>query len=140
MNSIYDFFIQGGWVMLLLVFESILGVAVIINLVSSLFFKPAFDKTSLFQISRKAAWLSYLASLSTMTGLLGTVLGIYHSFQNMKLQGKISLELFSSGISEALITTIYGLIISIIFIFFYHALSDKIEWLEENITKENQRN
>lgn len=141
MNLILDFVEYGGWVIFILLIESILGLAIIVNLTSLLFFKhPSINKVLFAKISRRAAWLSYLASLSTMTGLLGTVLGIYHSFRNMKGQGKISLESFSSGISEALLTTIYGLVLAILFVFFYHIFVDKIEDLEGSSFEQNTQN
>ena len=43
----------------------------------------------LFLVEKKILWLSNLASLSTMLGLLGTVLGIYSAFQNMHAEKKL---------------------------------------------------
>lgn len=58
-------------------------------------------------------WLGNLAAVSTLFGLLGTVLGIHDAFENMKLFKQASPEIFASGISEALLTTIFGLSIAI---------------------------
>ncbi len=80
---------------------------------------------------RKNLWLSRIASLSTMTGLLGTVIGIYESFLSMKETGLASPEVFATGISEALLTTILGLSIAIPSNLFFHIFEDWIEILIE---------
>lgn len=79
---------------------------------------------------RRIRWLSNLASLATMTGLLGTVLGIYQAFLNMKANGSASAEVFASGISIALLTTIAGLCIAIPSVLCYYLLRNKLEDLE----------
>lgn len=58
-------------------------------------------------------WLGNLAAISTLLGLLGTVLGIHSAFENMKIYKQASAEIFAAGISEALLTTIFGLSIAI---------------------------
>lgn len=85
---------------------------------------------------RKNLWLSRIASLSTMTGLLGTVIGIYNSFLSMKETGLASPEVFANGISEALLTTIFGLCIAIPSNLFFHLFEDWIEILIEKFTYE----
>ncbi|MCB1156995.1 MAG: MotA/TolQ/ExbB proton channel family protein [Leptospiraceae bacterium] len=84
----------------------------------------------LFLVEKKILWLSNLASLSTMLGLLGTVLGIYSAFQNMHAEKKASIEIFAGGISEALLTTIAGLCIAIPSMLAYHFLRNRLDSLE----------
>jgi len=62
---------------------------------------------------REILWLGNLAAISTLLGLLGTVMGIHSAFESMKLYKQASPEIFASGISQALLTTIYGLMIAI---------------------------
>lgn len=142
MNFLIELLFQGGWVMFVLLGESVIGVALLIYLLHCLILKPNTIYTHSFylKINRRVAWLSHIASLSTLTGLLGTVLGIHNSFQKMKIQGKISLESFSTGITTALLTTIYGLSMAILFIFFYHILSDKVEELYEIFDEQKLEN
>lgn len=133
MSFFLNFFLHGSWVMILLVGESIFSLALILQLTKILFLTTHREGNFLFsEISRKVEWLSRMASLSTLTGLLGTVLGIYSSFKDMQFKGKVSLEVFSGGISTALITTIYGLVIAIISVFFYHIFFDKLEEIENS--------
>ncbi|HMO04642.1 MAG TPA: MotA/TolQ/ExbB proton channel family protein [Kiritimatiellia bacterium] len=58
-------------------------------------------------------YLSVIATISPMIGLLGTVSGMIKAFQAMALGGMGKPELLADNISEALITTATGLIIGI---------------------------
>lgn len=58
-------------------------------------------------------YLSVIATISPMIGLLGTVSGMIKAFQAMALGGMGRPELLADNISEALITTAVGLIIGI---------------------------
>ena len=87
------------------------------------------DKLILYE--RRVFWLSNLSGISTLSGLLGTVIGIFISFQNMKVSGTASAEVFAEGISIALITTIAGLLIAIPSMISYYVLKHLLEIIEE---------
>ncbi len=87
------------------------------------------DKLMLYE--RRIFWLSNLAGISTLSGLLGTVIGIYISFQNMKVSGTASAEVFADGIGVALLTTIAGLIIAIPSMMSFYILKHLLEIIEE---------
>ncbi|HMV43178.1 MAG TPA: MotA/TolQ/ExbB proton channel family protein [Leptospiraceae bacterium] len=87
------------------------------------------DKLILYE--RRVFWLSNLSGVATLSGLLGTVIGIYISFQNMKSSGTASAEVFADGISVALITTIAGLLIAIPSMISYYLLKHFLEVIEE---------
>ena len=53
------------------------------------------------------------AAASPLLGLLGTVMGMMHTFDLVALFGTGKANLLSAGISEALITTKFGLIVAI---------------------------
>ncbi|MCB1177293.1 MAG: MotA/TolQ/ExbB proton channel family protein [Leptospiraceae bacterium] len=112
---------------------SIFSLAIILYLGYS-FYQNKITKPLLSNFERKIGWLSHISSISTLLGLLGTVLGIQSSFTNMKESGQASIEIFAGGISQALSTTIIGLSIAIPSLFFYHFYMDKIEKLEENLS------
>ena len=57
--------------------------------------------------------LATIASISPFLGLLGTVWGIMKSFRNMGMMGSASITAVAPGLSEALITTVAGLIVAI---------------------------
>lgn len=76
------------------------------------FSEDEFEKI-FFLRETETQWLGNLAATSTLLGLLGTVLGIHSAFENMKIYKQASPEIFAAGISEALLTTIFGLSIAI---------------------------
>lgn len=57
--------------------------------------------------------LSVSAGVCPLLGLLGTVTGMIHTFELVTAFGTGKTEMISSGISEALITTEYGLMVAI---------------------------
>ncbi|MBI3586029.1 MAG: MotA/TolQ/ExbB proton channel family protein, partial [Ignavibacteriales bacterium] len=72
--------------------------------------------------------LSTIASISTMVGLLGTVLGMIRSFQAMsKAGGAPDAVQLALGISEALINTAGGLIAAIAGILAYNFFTTKVD-------------
>tara|TARA_B100001778_G_scaffold262403_1_gene222947 strand:+ start:129 stop:473 length:345 start_codon:yes stop_codon:yes gene_type:complete len=71
-------------------------------------------------------WLSRLASMATLLGLLGTVLGISQAFADMQVQGQAGPDVFAAGIYQALHTTIAGLILALPFLLAHHLLKDAL--------------
>jgi biopolymer transport protein ExbB len=67
------------------------------------------------------SYLSIIATLAPMVGMLGTVSGMIKAFRNIALGGMGKPELLADNISEALITTAVGLIVGIpaMFAFFF---------------------
>jgi len=64
-------------------------------------------------LDRNMAALQIIAVVAPLLGLLGTVTGMIVTFQMMTIHGSGDPRMMSGGISEALITTEYGLLISI---------------------------
>jgi biopolymer transport protein ExbB len=65
------------------------------------------------------------AAAAPLLGLLGTVTGIMNTFSLITLYGTGDVKTLSSGISEALITTEYGLIVAIPSLLLHAYLSSK---------------
>ena len=66
------------------------------------------------QLDARLGLLSALAKLATLTGLLGTVLGMIETFAAISyLSGGIDMTSLASGLWQALITTAAGLSIAI---------------------------
>lgn len=70
-------------------------------------------------INKRLGMLSFVAGSAPLLGMLGTVTGMISAFAGMAVGG-VSNETVSAGISEALITTAAGLIISLIAVVPYH--------------------
>lgn len=59
-------------------------------------------------------FLSALGSLAPLTGFLGTVSGMIGAFKSIAEATEVNAQIVANGIYEALITTVFGLIIAII--------------------------
>ncbi len=80
------------------------------------------------KLERGVALLSMIASAAPMLGFLGTVTGMIRAFYNMSMAGNnIDIELLSSGIYEAMVTTVGGLIVGIIVYIFYTVIVSRIQ-------------
>jgi hypothetical protein len=90
-------------------------------------------ETIYFFREREVLWLGNLAGISTLLGLLGTVLGIHSAFENMKHFKQASPEIFAGGISQALLTTIYGLMIAIPSILAMHIFRNFLDSLDKRV-------
>ena len=68
-------------------------------------------------------WLATTAAGAPMIGFLGTVTGMVNAFYNMASAGNnADITTLSSGIYEALVTTIAGLVVGVITLFAYNYL------------------
>jgi biopolymer transport protein TolQ len=74
----------------------------------------------LAKLERNMHWLATTASVTPFIGLFGTVLGIIRAFQDLGNMGSTSLKALGPGISEALITTAFGLFAAIPAAIFYN--------------------
>jgi biopolymer transport protein ExbB len=60
------------------------------------------------------SFLTALGSISPLTGFLGTVSGMIGAFRSISEAAEVNAQIVANGIYEALITTVFGLIIAII--------------------------
>lgn len=65
------------------------------------------------RLERSVPWLSSIANIETLLGLLGTVTGMIRSFVSLRLSGVADPAVLAGGIAEALITTAAGLLVAI---------------------------
>ena len=74
--------------------------------------------------------LATIAGGAPMIGFLGTVLGMIQAFFNMSTAGSnVDINLLSSGIYTAMVTTVGGLVVGIIAYFGYNYLTSAITTL-----------
>jgi len=85
-------------------------------------------------LEKNLVFLSTLASVATLIGLLGTVIGMIRSFSNLGESGggEAAREL-SKGISEALFCTALGIGTSAVAIITYNAFTTKIDGITYGI-------
>lgn len=77
------------------------------------------------RIQRGLGALALLAAIAPLLGLLGTVTGIIETFQSITLHGTGDPRVMSGGISQALVTTVMGLLVAIPLLLFHSFLSGK---------------
>ena len=81
--------------------------------------------TTRLRLERFLPFVAISAASAPLLGLLGTVTGIIKTFQLLTVHGSGDVKALSGGISEALITTKYGLIVAIPSLLIHAFLSRK---------------
>ena len=74
-------------------------------------------------------WISLFISLAPMLGFTGTVQGMIAAFDAIKAEAQISPSVVADGISIALLTTLFGLVVAMILQVFYNYLVSRIDSL-----------
>ena len=78
-------------------------------------------------LSRGFTWLSTTAAGAPMLGFLGTVTGMIQAFYALAAAGQsANITVLSSGIYEALVTTVAGLVVGILTLFAYNYLVSRV--------------
>lgn len=84
-------------------------------------------KLEVARLEKKVSLVATVASLGPMVGFLGTVTGMVTCFQDMSHAGNnIEIATLATGMYQAMVTTIGGLIVGIICYFLYNILVTRI--------------
>ncbi|HEX9898641.1 MAG TPA: MotA/TolQ/ExbB proton channel family protein, partial [Candidatus Methylomirabilis sp.] len=89
---------------------------------------------NLADMKRGLGALATIGSTAPFVGLFGTTFGIINAFQGMALTGSGGIASVSAGISEALVTTAYGLFVAVPAVWAYNYFTTKIEYLSVEMT------
>ncbi len=89
-------------------------------------------------MERNLIFIATIASIGTMWGLLGTVIGMIRSFAALAAKGRPDPNKLATGISEALVNTAGGLTVAIISIVAYNYYLNRID--KFNFTFEESSN
>ena len=84
-------------------------------------------------ISKRLSYIKFIAIVSPLLGLLGTVSGMIITFQSIALSGTNDPNLMAGGISQALITTVLGLCVAIPSLLFFTVLNEKIKKINDDL-------
>lgn len=80
-----------------------------------------------YKLEKGLALLATSAGAAPMLGFLGTVTGMVRAFFDMANAGNnIDIQLLSSGIYQAMVTTVAGLIVGILAFFAYNYLTTRV--------------
>jgi biopolymer transport protein ExbB len=80
-------------------------------------------------------FLVALGSLSPLTGFLGTVSGMIGAFRSIAEATEVNAQIVANGIYEALITTVFGLIIAIIAMIAHSLFSHVVDKFAADVEK-----
>lgn len=78
-------------------------------------------------LERGLTWLGTVIAIAPMLGFTGTVWGMILAFQDIEKANDISPSIVAGGISVALLTTLFGLIVAIIIQFFHNLFVSRID-------------
>ena len=88
-------------------------------------------------LSKNLVILSTCASIATLIGLIGTVLGMIRAFSALATSGAPDANALATGISEALINTALGITGSCIAIIFFNMFQTQIDRITYGIDEAN---
>ncbi len=91
---------------------------------------------AIHKMEKPLNWLSVIAEVSPLLGLLGTVIGMIKVFAAINANGVGDAAHLASGISQALITTAAGLVVAIPAMLFHRHFKTKI--IDQSIVIEKQ--
>jgi biopolymer transport protein ExbB len=97
----------------------------------------AIERNMLMEVTSLKRGLAVLATVGAtapFVGLLGTTMGIVNSFAAMSATGSGGLAAIGGGISEALITTAFGLLVAIPAVWAFNYFTTKIDNLTAEMT------
>lgn len=80
-------------------------------------------------LERGMIWISTFISIAPLLGFSGTVAGMIQAFDSIAAAKNISPEIVASGISVALLTTLFGLIVAMILQVLYNYFISRIDKL-----------
>lgn len=80
-------------------------------------------------LERGLIWISTFITVAPMLGFTGTVQGMIQAFDAIKEAAQISPAVVAGGISVALLTTLFGLVVAIILQVFYNYFVSRIDRL-----------
>mgnify|MGYP006281714759 CR=1 FL=1 len=87
------------------------------------------------RLEQGQGWIKVIAAVAPLLGLLGTVVGMIRTFQAITLFGTGDPKLMAGGISQALVTTVLGLVVAIPLVFLHSLVAARsrsmVEVLEE---------
>jgi len=78
-------------------------------------------------LSKNMVVISTMASIGTLAGLIGTVVGMIRAFAALANAGAPDTAALATGISEALVNTLVGILTSAFAIIFYNFFSNRID-------------
>ncbi|MBK9324142.1 MAG: MotA/TolQ/ExbB proton channel family protein [Bdellovibrionaceae bacterium] len=88
------------------------------------------------RVEKRIGFLAMFANVATLLGLLGTITGLIHSFAGISnANAAQKATILSQGISLAMNTTAYGLIVAVPALIMYAVLQNRASRLSDDLNK-----
>ncbi len=88
-------------------------------------------------LEKGQSMIKLLAAVAPLLGLLGTVTGMIATFQSISLFGTGDPKLMASGISQALVTTMLGLVVAIPLLFLHSLVASRSRTLVQILDEQS---
>lgn len=88
------------------------------------------------RVNRGLSFIKLTAAIAPLLGLLGTVTGMIITFQAITLFGAGDPKLMAGGISQALVTTVLGLVVAIPTLFLHNIVQGQATNITETLEQE----
>jgi biopolymer transport protein ExbB/TolQ len=88
------------------------------------------------RVEKRIGFLAMFANVATLVGLLGTITGLIHSFAGISNANPVEkAAILSKGISLAMNTTAYGLLVAVPALIMYAVLQNRATRLTDDLNK-----
>jgi biopolymer transport protein ExbB/TolQ len=78
------------------------------------------------ELKRGLSGLATVGSTAPFVGLFGTVIGIINAFQSMRTEQTAGIAAVAGGISEALVTTAFGILVAVPAVWLFNYFTNKV--------------
>jgi len=82
----------------------------------AIFVRAIIKKRDEKQLNQSIQWLKSIGTLGLVVGIFGQLIGLFSAFSVMEIKQGISPVVLAGGLKVSLITTLYGLLIYIIYL------------------------
>lgn len=89
------------------------------------------------RLERGQTLVKLIAGVAPLLGLLGTVTGMIGTFQAITLFGTGDPKMMAGGISQALMTTVLGLVAAIPLLFIHNLLSSRAQYIRQILQQQS---
>ena len=88
------------------------------------------------KLEKRTGFLAMIGNVATLLGLLGTIVGMIHSFKSVANEDTLTkANMLSAGISTAMHATAYGLIVAIPALVMYSVLQNRSNQISEDLNQ-----
>ena len=89
---------------------------VILAILLFVFIKSLFKELEVNELHQSIKWLKSIGTLGLVVGILGQLIGLFEAFSAIAVSNKISLNIVAAGLKISMITTLYGMMIYILYL------------------------